>query len=105
MGRPGELREGGTWGLLGLSPSLRPPVWQRHHEPRWRELETGGLGGRPGHQEVVAAQSPAGHLCHCHCRCVTPLFYLIIILTVAEARMSSSESSEEEQGGDSEVRK
>ena len=39
--------EGGTWGLLGLS-SLRPPVWQRHHEPRWRELETGGLGGGRG---------------------------------------------------------
>ena len=56
VGRPGELREGGTWGLLGLSPSPRPPVWQRHHEPRWRELETGGLGGRPGHQEVAAQQ-------------------------------------------------
>ena len=58
VGRPGELRGalGASWAsLFGL-----PPVWQRHHEPRWRELETGGLGGRPGHQEVVAAQSPAG---------------------------------------------
>ena len=64
---------GASWAsLFGL-----PPVWQRHHEPRWRQLEAWGRPWPPGSGGCpVTSWQPKTATSQCH-RSTSELFLII----------------------------
>ena len=72
-GSRGRGALGASWAsLFGL-----PPVWQRHHEPRWRQLEAWGRPWPPGSGGCpVTSWQPKTATSQCH-RSIWGLFLII----------------------------